>query len=76
MKRPLFFLISTILILLITYGSAFSETFTGCLKPNGKIIRVKIGIEPKKPCKKKWLQISWNEEGPIGPQGPEGPQGP
>jgi microcystin-dependent protein len=69
MKRSFLFLITTVLILLFTYGSAFAITLTGCLKPDGKIIRVKEGTEPKKPCKnKKWQQITWGQ-GPAGADG-------
>jgi len=59
MKRPFLYMMITVLILLFTYSSAFAETLTGCLKPDGKIVRVKVGTEPKKPCKKKWTQINW-----------------
>jgi microcystin-dependent protein len=77
MKRSILFLITPVLILLFTYGSAFaiSATYTGCLKPDGKIFRVKVGLLPTKPCKTKWLQITW-DQGDQGDQGPEGPVGP
>jgi hypothetical protein len=59
--RTLFLtLLTAISILLITNSSAFSQTFTGCLKPNGKLIRVKVGTEPLKPCKGKWVEVSWD----------------
>jgi microcystin-dependent protein len=81
MKRSLFFLISTSLILLFNYGSAFSQTsdtYTGCLnlKGKGRISEVAIGTAPKSSCKKTQAEISWNEIGPIGPQGIQGIEGP
>jgi hypothetical protein len=63
--RTLFLtLLTAISILLITNSSAFSQTFTGCLKPNGKLIRVNIGTEPSRPCGFGSEQITWNTEGP------------
>jgi len=76
MKRPYLFTTITVLILLFTYSSVFAETVTGCLKPDGKIFRFKVGTAPKKKkCKKKWVQVNLNQ-GPLGEQGPQGLQGP
>ena len=67
--------------LLFVAGVSKAETFTGCLKNNGKITDVAIGEAPNRPCRNR-LQIHWNsqgpqgEPGPQGPPGPEGPQGP
>jgi hypothetical protein len=61
-------------------ASAQTETtYTGCLKHNGKLVKVAVGDSPSRACKKKEIQITWSAtgiKGDPGPQGPEGPQGP
>lgn len=68
----------------VAQGQVEGQTFTGCLRPNGKLVKVAIGAEPTSPCKGIAVQVSWGEEGPPGqpgspgapgPQGPQGPQG-
>jgi len=60
----------TALFLVFTNGQA--TEFTGCLTRGGKIINVAEGTSPKRACKFKSMQISWNLEGPPGPPGPAG----
>lgn len=60
----------------VAIGQGEQETYTGCLRPSGKLVKVAIGTEPTSPCKGTAVQISWNETGPPGAAGPPGAQGP
>ena len=57
-------------------GPAAADTFTGCLTENGKLRNVAQGDEPRRPCRGKSTEITWNVEGPKGDPGPQGPSGP
>ena len=57
-------------------GPAAADTFTGCLTKNGKLRNVAQGDEPRRPCRGKSTEITWNVEGPKGDPGPQGPSGP
>lgn len=63
----------------VARGQATGDTYTGCLQPSGKLVKVAIGTEPTGPCRGSAVQISWSQTGPQGSQGPQGvpgPQGP
>jgi hypothetical protein len=59
----------------IASGQTSGDTFTGCLRPTGKLVKVAIGSEPTSPCLGSAVEISWNETGPRGLQGLPGQQG-
>lgn len=60
----------------IAFGQSTGNTYSGCLRPDGKLVKVAIGPEPTSPCAGSAVQISWNESGPPGDVGPRGAQGP
>ena len=63
----------------VSIGNAVGggNVYTGCLRTkHGEIINIAMGTEPKGSCKRKQMQVSWNETGPTGPQGPKGNRGP
>ncbi|HET7236347.1 MAG TPA: hypothetical protein VFK59_07935 [Actinomycetota bacterium] len=60
----------------VASGQATGDTYTGCLQPSGKLVKVAIGTEPTSPCKGSAVQISWNQTGPQGSQGAQGQPGP
>lgn len=63
----------------IASGQSTGGTYTGCLQPSGKLVKVAVGTEPSGPCRGSAVEISWNQTGPQGApgaQGQPGPQGP
>jgi hypothetical protein len=56
-------------------GQTTGDTFTGCLRVSGKIVKVAIGDAPTAPCVAPAEEISWGEIGPQGPPGQQGIQG-
>jgi hypothetical protein len=63
----------------VASGQSTGDTYTGCLQPSGKLVKVAVGTDPTSPCQGSAVQVSWNqtgEQGAPGPQGPSGPQGP
>jgi hypothetical protein len=59
----------------IASGQTSGDTYTGCLRQNGRLVKVAIGSAPTLPCAGTAVQASWNETGPEGPAGPQGAQG-
>jgi hypothetical protein len=59
----------------IASGQTSGDTFTGCLRLTGKLVKVAIGSEPTSPCLGSAVEISWNETGPRGLRGLPGQQG-
>ena len=55
--------------------AAASDVYTGCVGPGGNLIHVAVGMEPKKPCKGPFTEVTWNEAGPAGPPGLDGQDG-
>ncbi|HET7236882.1 MAG TPA: hypothetical protein VFK59_10680 [Actinomycetota bacterium] len=60
----------------VASGQATGDTYTGCLQPSGKLVKVAIGTEPTSLCKGSAVQVSWNQTGPQGSQGAQGSPGP
>jgi hypothetical protein len=60
----------------IAQGQTSGDTYTGCLRTSGKVVKVAIGDSPISPCVAPAVEISWNETGPQGARGPQGLQGP
>lgn len=59
----------------IASGQTSDNVYTGCLRPNGELVKVAVGTEPTAPCRGSATEISWNETGPTGSRGPRGPKG-
>jgi hypothetical protein len=59
----------------IASGQTSDNTYTGCLRPTGILVKVAVGSEPTSPCRGSATEISWNETGPTGSRGPRGPEG-
>ena len=57
-------------------AASHGDSYTGCLTPGGKIVKVAIGTSPAGNCSETQTQITWSETGPTGPTGATGPQGP
>ena len=60
----------------IAQGQTTGDTYTGCLRVSGKLVKVAVGDAPLRPCIGPAVEISWNETGPQGIRGPQGLQGP
>jgi hypothetical protein len=77
MRRASVIVLAT--IALVAGGTALAaggpDTYTGCLTPGGKIVKIAIGSDPAGDCTGQQTQVSWNETGPEGPAGPQGPAG-
>lgn len=58
----------------IASGQTTGDTYTGCLRPTGKLVKVRVGDDPLAPCIDA-EEVSWGEIGPQGLRGPRGQQG-
>ena len=45
------------------YGTA-AQTLTGFLNPHGKLVKLAVGDEPKRPCRRRQVQVTLNGDGP------------
>jgi collagen triple helix repeat protein len=60
----------------IASGQTSGDTYTGCLRPTGKLVKVRVGDDPLAPCLGPAVEVSWGELGPQGPAGDDGEIGP
>ena len=60
----------------IASGQALGDTYTGCLRPTGKLVKVRVGDDPLAPCIGPAEEVSWGEMGPRGERGSQGETGP
>ena len=62
-------------LLVVGVASAQDTTFTGCLTRYGMLIKVAVGDEPARPCRKEHTQVTWNAQGEKGDPGDKGDKG-
>ena len=60
----------------VASGQSPGDTFTGCLQPSGKLVKVAVGTDPTSPCQGPAVEVTWNQTGPQGSPGAPGAQGP
>jgi hypothetical protein len=60
----------------ISGAAASGRVLTGCLQPDGDLVKVARGFYPVgSGCGGDDVQVSWTTQGPPGPPGPQGPRG-
>jgi collagen triple helix repeat protein len=60
----------------IASAQTSGDTYAGCLRPSGKLVKVAVGDAPLAPCVGPAVEVSWGEIGPQGPAGDDGEIGP
>src|SRR5262245_4769120 len=75
-------LVAALVVVIGAFGSSMAsgqttgDTYTGCLRDSGKIVKVAIGDAPAEPCVAPAIEVRWGETGPEGPPGAKGEIGP